>query len=162
MLLQALFAILLTSRVAMLCDISRVFNAVHFHNRCLRFFTCFIVLSVAIPVLLGSWWLIRTFDSFGGLFTFLSLFVLLLSEEGLPYVACLVLVLYYLWSSYNSFTDKYQDLALELFKYYKSERSQVTAIALNTDSLLENTEKPNGKEDSVLNLRSFSPWLANN
>ena len=155
MLLQALFAILLTSPLAVLCDISRVFNAVHFHNRCLRFSSCFIVLSVAIPVLLGSCWLM-TFASFGGLITFLSVFVLLLSEEGLPYVACSVLVFYYLWSSYSSFTDKYQYVALELFKHYKSykrsERSQVTDITLNTDSLLKNTQNVNDNKDSVLKI----------
>lgn len=31
----------------------------------------------------------------------------LLSEKSLPYIACLILVFYYLWSSYSSFTNKY-------------------------------------------------------
>ena len=155
MLLDACFSIFLTSPVAMLCDFSRLFNAAHLKNRCLRFLACFVFLSVAMPAFLGSWWLMM-FASYGGLITFLSAFVLVLSEEGLPYVACLVLVWYYLWSSYNSFTDKYQDLALELFKHYKSykksERSQVTDMALNTDSLVENTQNAIGNKDSVLKI----------
>ena len=44
---------------------------------------------------------------------------LLLSEETLPYIACFILVFYYLWSSYSSFTNKYQALALTLYKHHK-------------------------------------------
>ena len=155
MLLLAILAIFLTSPLSILCDFLSLFNAAPFHNRCLRLFLRFILLSLATPALLGLWWLMML-ASLGGLITFLSAFVLLLSEEGLPYVACLVLVFYYLWSSYSSFTDKYQDLALELFKHYKSyktsERSKVTDIPLNTDSLLENTQNAIGNRDSVLKI----------
>ena len=41
-----------------------------------------------------------------------------LSEENLPFVACCVLVSYYLCSSYRSFTQNYQDLALKLFEQH--------------------------------------------
>ncbi|KAL9964333.1 hypothetical protein ACROYT_G027961 [Oculina patagonica] len=41
---------------------------------------------------------------------------ILLSEETLPYIACFILVFYYLWSSYSSFTYRYQALALTLYK----------------------------------------------
>lgn len=47
------------------------------------------------------------------------LIILLFSENSLPYVACFVLVCYYLWSSYSSFTKKYHDLSLMLYKFYR-------------------------------------------
>ncbi|KAL9964372.1 hypothetical protein ACROYT_G028003 [Oculina patagonica] len=42
-----------------------------------------------------------------------------LSQENLPCVACCVLLSYYLWSSYRSFTEKYEDLALKLFELHE-------------------------------------------
>ena len=90
------------------------------------------------------------------LFAYLSAFVLLLNEESLPFVACFVLVLYYIWSSYSSFTNKYQDLALALFKNVKSYRtsrhSQVTDTSLDTDSVLENTQTTVGNKDNVMKI----------
>lgn len=56
-----------------------------------------------------------------GMFVF---FILLFSEKNLPYVACFVLVCYYLWSSYSSFTIKYHDLSLMLYKFYKQSQQQ--------------------------------------
>ena len=47
------------------------------------------------------------------------LYMLLFFEKGLPYLVCFVLVFYYLWNSYSSFTNKYHDLSLTLFKVYK-------------------------------------------
>ena len=46
-------------------------------------------------------------------------YMLLFFEKGLPYLVCFVLVFYYLWNSYSSFTNKYHDLSLTLFKVYK-------------------------------------------
>lgn len=46
-------------------------------------------------------------------------YMLLFFEKGLPYLVCFVLFFYYLWSSYSSFTNKYHDLSLMLFKVYK-------------------------------------------
>ena len=62
------------------------------------------------------------------------------AEDSLPYVACFVLVLYYAWSSYSSFTNKYQDLSFALFKKYKkSEDKKFDARSLNsTDQVQEN------------------------
>ena len=45
--------------------------------------------------------------------------IILFSEKSLPYVACFILVCYYLWSSYSSFTKKYHDLSLMLYKFYR-------------------------------------------
>ncbi|KAJ7390661.1 Multidrug resistance-associated protein 1 [Desmophyllum pertusum] len=54
-----------------------------------------------------------------GVMIFLQLAVtFVLSEENLPFVSCCVLVSYYSWSSYRSFTQKYQDLAVKLFQHY--------------------------------------------
>ena len=50
------------------------------------------------------------------------LLIILFSEKSLPYMACFVLVCYYLWSSYSSFTKKYHHLSLMLYKFYKQSR----------------------------------------
>ena len=80
----------------------------------------------------------------------------MLAEERFPTVACFVLVLYYLWSSYSSFTDKYQDLGLALFKHYKSHKTslhkQVTDMTLNTNSLPESTRNAVGNRDNLMKI----------
>ena len=48
-----------------------------------------------------------------------AVFVLLFSEGSPPYVALIILVCYYVWSSYSCFTKKYHDLSLKLFKFYQ-------------------------------------------
>lgn len=112
-------------------------------------------MSVAIPALGGAGILIVSVG-LGILIAIISVFVLILSEESLPFVACFVLVLYYCWSSYSSFTNKYQDLALALFKHYKfckkSQHSQVTTMILNTDSVLKNTPNTVGNKDNVMKI----------
>lgn len=57
---------------------------------------------------------------------------LLLSEKTLPYVACVILVFYYLWSSYNFFTNKYQVMALMLYKHHKTSAVVTDEEAGNT------------------------------
>ena len=104
----------------------------------------------------NSWiWLVR-FASVGILITLLSVFVLVLSEERLPFVACFGLPVYYLLSSCSSFTSKYQDLALAIFKQYKSYKKsrhgQVTDLTINTDSLLENTQNAADNKDNELKI----------
>jgi len=78
---------------------------------------------------------------FAGIGTTLALLVgfqLLFSEDSLPYVACFVLVLYYAWSSYSSFTNKYQDLAFTLFNHYKKSQDQkFDATALNSSDQVQ-------------------------
>ena len=72
-------------------------------------------------------------------------FLLSLSEEHLPYVACFVSVLYYIWSSYSSFTEKYHELALALYDCYKdSKRTQFQDVPSTSDQLLE---LPNNTRD---------------
>ena len=72
-------------------------------------------------------------------------FLLSLSEEYLPSVACFVSVLYYIWSSYSSFTETYHELALALYDCHKdSTRTQVQDVPSTSDQLLE---LPNNTHD---------------
>ena len=95
--------------------------------------------SCCFPALLGALYLL-TFAGVGTIVALLDGLALLFSEDSLPYVACFVLVLYYAWSSYSSFTNKYQDLAFALFKHYKKSQDQkFDASVLNsTDQVPEN------------------------
>lgn len=74
------------------------------------------------------------------------LFTLLFSEEGLSYLVCFVLVWYYLWSSYSSFTNPYHDLSLTLFKFYKQSQQHEKKIREELHKDLENLDTPNGNE----------------
>lgn len=74
--------------------------------------------------------------AFGTLLALLYVFVLSFTEEHLPYVACFVFVVYYVWSSYSSFTKTYHDLALALFYYNKnSKQNQVKNLLHNYDKM---------------------------
>lgn len=74
------------------------------------------------------------------------LFTLLFSEEGLSYLVCFVLVWYYLWSSYSSFTNQYHDLSLTLFKFYKQSQQHEKKFREELHKDLENLDTPNGYE----------------
>ena len=155
MLVVIIFAITLTSPLSVLTDILGELSTGNFKNPCLSLFLPIVFHSVSLLAFVGTSQLVL----FAGnvmLFAFLSAFVLLLNEESLPFVACFVLVLYYIWSSYSSFTNKYQDLALALFKHVKSyetlRHSQVTDMSPKTDSLLENTQTTVGNKDNVMKI----------
>ena len=148
MLFAILSTLILTSPLFVLCDIPWQLCHVQLANLCLHVVIILAFLGISRLLL---------FAGVSMFIAFLSAFVLLLSEpESLPYVACFVLVLYYIWSSYSSFTNKYQDLALALFKqvksYKTSRHSQVTNMSLDTDSLLENTQTTVGNEDNVMKI----------
>ena len=68
------------------------------------------------------------FVSLGVLLTFFLAFtmILLFPDQSVPIVACILLICYYLWSIYNSFANKYQDLSLIIFDFYKSEKDQIS------------------------------------
>ena len=68
------------------------------------------------------------FVSLGVLLTFFLAFtmILLFPDQSLPIVACILLICYYLWSIYNSFANKYHDLSLIIFDFYKSEKDQIS------------------------------------
>ena len=72
-------------------------------------------------------------------------FLLSLSEEHLPYLAYFVSVLYYIWSSYSSFTETYHEFALALYDCYKdSKRTQVQDVPITSD---QQPELPNNTHD---------------
>ena len=83
--------------------------------------------------------------AFGARNALVRVFLLSVSEENLPYVACFISVLYYIWSSYSSFTEKYHELALALYDCYKdSKRTQFQDVPSTSDQLLE---LPNNTRD---------------
>ena len=81
---------------------------------------------------------------FGFLTGMFVLFTLLFSEEGLSYLVCFVLVWYYLWSSYSSFTNRYHDLSLTLFKFYKQSQQHEKKLREELHENLEKLDTPNG------------------
>ena len=82
-------------------------------------------------VLLGAIFL-GLFVSLGVLLTFFLAFtmILLFPEQSLPIVACILLICYYFWSIYSSFANKYYDLSLIIFDFYKSENDQISSEEL--------------------------------
>ena len=83
--------------------------------------------------------------AFGVWRALIYVFVLSFSEEYLPYVACFVFVLYYIWSSYSSFTETYHELALTLYDCHKdSKRTQLQDVSSTSDQL---PKLPNNTHD---------------
>ena len=64
----------------------------------------------------------------GVLLTILLAFttVLLFPEKSLPFAACFLLFCYYLFSNYSKFTDRYHDLSLTIFNFYKKQTDQIS------------------------------------
>ena len=87
------------------------------------------------------------FVLFVSAFSFLTgmsiLVALLFSEEGISYLVCFVLVWYYLSSSYKSFTNKYHDLSLTLFKFYKQSKQYDKIFEEEAHKDLEKLNMPN-------------------
>ncbi|XP_078381065.1 uncharacterized protein LOC144663863 [Oculina patagonica] len=156
MLLAVGFSIIFTSPLMILCFKLSPVNA-YFSNPSLKLFLLFLVIAVAIPTLLGALFVLEL-AGIGVLMAIVLAFVLLLSEEILPFVVCFVLVLYYMWSSYSSFTNKYQDLALSLFKHFKKSRSEVcVTVAVNNNQVPENAS--NADDDSKDNVMKIPKEL---
>ena len=104
----------------------------------------FIRCSLTAFSLAGATFLL-IFAGYGAQNALVLVFLLSLSEEYLPYVACFVSVLYYIWSSYSSFTETYHELALALYDCHKdSTRTQVQDVPSTSDQLLE---LPNNTHD---------------
>ena len=85
-------------------------------------------LMVGLVLVLSGALFLSLFVSLGVLLTFFLAFtmILLFPEQSLPIVACILLICYYLWSIYNSFANKYHDLSLIIFDFYKSEKDQIS------------------------------------
>ena len=99
----ALIGILFTSPIITLCGITKIFN-IYSPYRYLQLIALFVSLLVSIPAAFAAV-ILMSRGFFGFLIAILFVFVLLLSEKILPFLACFVLVLYYVWSSYSSFTN---------------------------------------------------------
>ena len=91
-------------------------------NRYLFGLSFSVYILISITAYSGTYAFLR-FAASGVFLAMILAFELLLREDSLPFVAYSVLVLYYLWSSYSSFTNKYQDLGLALFKHCKGYRN---------------------------------------
>ena len=120
------FYIALSFPIATLCittDLTRLWHVVniHFLPRELLFAVRVVVVFLNIPLscfaALGVMFVLRSAAL--GVIIFLQLAVaFMLSENNLPLVACCVLSFLNLWISYRSFTQKYQDLAVNLFEHW--------------------------------------------
>ena len=134
-LLIAFVGIILSSPIVSLCKTRNTVVNVP------KFISFVIVYCCTVPAILGALYVL-TFAGFGTTVGLLVGFQLLFFEESLPFVACFVLVFYYAWSSYSSFTNKYQDLGFALFKHYKRSQDQnFNARALtSTDQVQENID----------------------
>lgn len=130
-LLLAFLGIVVSSPIVMLCKARNTAISVP------KFLAVFIHCFVSYPATFGAACVVIA-AGVGTLWLLLIGFEHLFLDESLPYVACIVLVLYYLWSSYSSFTNKYQDLALALFKNYKKSRHDKLIVEVNTDQAQEN------------------------
>ena len=129
----ALIGIAFSSPIVILCKARYTgINVPYFVALVIRCFISVEAISAVVFLVLSA--------ALGTLRVFLRGLELLFSDDSLPYVACFVLVIYYVWSTYSSFTNKYQDLAFALFMHYKKSRDEkIDARALNsTDQVLEN------------------------
>ncbi|KAL9964353.1 hypothetical protein ACROYT_G027984 [Oculina patagonica] len=93
----------------------------------------FSLFAVALPLLFFS--PAVAFDRYWNGAILVPIFGVGKTEETLPYIACFILVFYYLWSSYSSFTNRYQALALTLYKHYRT-------LPVVTDQEVVNTSIP--------------------
>jgi len=154
---KMLFAILVgifkTSPMVILCNAASPIGS-NYGSRVCRYLGLFFI---TIPAIFGAV-LILVFDAFCILMALDIAFALLFSEDSLPYVSLIVLVCYYFWSSYSSFTNKYHDLSLILFKCYKEHRpdrisnSEDVVTADPEAESTENTEitaNPNNKDNMI-------------
>lgn len=104
----------------------------------------FIIGSLFLFAWLGVFRLLQL-AAYGAQNALVRVFLLSLSEEHLPYVACFVSVLYYIWSSYSSFTETYHELALALHDSHKdSKRTQSQDVPSTPDQL---PKLPNNTHD---------------
>ena len=137
MLVAALACILLTS--PMILILLDALNSSVF-NRGRKFFL--VQLLIRLCAINGVHFVL--FASAFGFLTGMSVLVaLLFSEEGLSYLVCFVLVWYYLSSSYKSFTNKYHDLSLTLFKFYKQSKQHDKIFKEEPHTDLEKLDMPN-------------------
>ena len=114
------------------------------NTKMLKLLLIFIVAGLSLISWAGTFTLLIV-AAYGAHNALKRVFLLSLSEEHLPYLACFVSVLYYIWSSYSSFTETYHELALALYDCYKdSKRTQVQDVPITSD---QQPELPNNTHD---------------
>ena len=152
--LLTLIGILLTSPVAALCSAQyrpsntkskRRILLMNFLHWMLSFFP---IMGAAILLL---------FSGFGTLLAVLNVFALSFSEKHLPYVACSVFVLYYIWSSYSYFTKTYHELAFALFYYNKNSRQNQVNYVPHSSNQLQNL--PSTADNDLENIMAIPKRL---
>ena len=107
-------------------------------------------LMVGLSLTVSGAVFLSLFVSVGILLTFFLAFtmILLFPEEILPFVTCILLICYYLWSIYSSLANEYHDLSLIIFDFYKSERDQISSEELCTEGSTNSTDD----RDNVLKI----------
>lgn len=112
--------------LAVLCTSGNLRFWFHFGN--LHSYTILLLLDVCVSVLAMCGAVVLLKSTVLGVALFFHL-VFVFSMQNLPFAACSILALYYVWRSYSSFTKQYKDLATTLLESYKSEfflRDEIT------------------------------------
>ena len=133
--LLTLLGIILTSPVTALCSAQYRPSNTKSKRRILLMKLLHWILSF-FPMMGAA--ILLLFSAFGTLLAVLYVFALSFSEKHLPYVACSVFVLYYIWSSYSYFTKTYHELALALFYYNKNSRQNQVNYVPHSSNQLQN------------------------
>lgn len=150
----ALFAIWYTSPILVLCGTLRErVQGVGFR----RLVVILLVrIFITTPAFLG-FFLVLCLAAFSVVFGIAAALILLLSEESLPFIVLFVLVCYYMWCSYSSFSTKYHDLSLTLFKCYQQNRQrqnpgEAAVIITNDPEQPNRTTSPTDESGNVIKI----------
>ena len=152
--LLTLIGILSTSPVATLCSAQYRPSNTKSKRRILLMKLLHWILSY-FPIMGAA--ILLLFSGFGTLLAVLNVFALSFSEKHLPYVACSVFVLYYIWSSYSYFTKTYHELALALFYYNKNSRQNQVNYVPHSSNQLQNL--PSTADNDLENIMAIPKRL---
>ena len=115
--LVALVSLFLTCPVSTICNVTRGRRFVY--RLAVFKYTAKFLSFCCYPLTFIGAYIVLTFSAIAIMKSLLWAITQLCSEDSLPYLACFILVFYYVCSSYSSFTGKYQFLALTLYKHHK-------------------------------------------
>ena len=111
---------------------------------------------ITVPAFMGAV-SVLVLAAFGVAFGITVALILLLSEQSLPFIVLFVLVCYYMWCSYSSFTTKYHDLSLTLFKCYQQNRQrqdpgEAAVVITNDPEQANSTTSPTEDSGNVIKI----------
>lgn len=112
--------------LAVLCTSGNLRSWFHCGN--LHSYMVLLLLDVCVSVLAMCGAVVLLKSAVLGVALFFHL-VFVFAMQNLPFAACSILALYYVWCSYSSFTKQYKDLATTLLESYESElflRDEIT------------------------------------